>query len=58
MRLSEWEKAKSDLMIAKERGIDIIASFRNDYESMEDFEQKNNVKLPEEFATILTAPAS
>ena len=57
MHLKDWEKAKSDLMIAKEKGIDIIAAFRNEYESVADFEQRNNVKLPEDIAAMLTPPA-
>ena len=57
LHLSEWDKAKSDLIIAKERGIDVIASFRKDYESVGDFEQKNNAKLPEDIAAMLTPTA-
>ena len=57
LHLSEWDKAKSDLIIAKERGIDVIASFRKDYESVGDFEQKNNAKLPEDIAAMLTPMA-
>ena len=54
LHLREWEKAKSDLMIARDKGLDIIASFRKDYENVEDFEQKNDVQLPEEIAAMLT----
>ena len=57
LHLRDWEKAKSDLMMARNKGLDIIASFRNDYESVEDFEQKNNVKLPEDIAEMLTPTA-
>lgn len=57
LHLKDWEKAKSDLMIAKEKGVDIIASLHNEYESVEDFEQKNNVKLPEDIAAMLTPSA-
>ena len=57
LHLGEWEKAKSDLMVAKDKGVDIIASFHNDYKSVEDFEQRNNVKLPEDIAAMLTPPA-
>ena len=51
-----WEKAKSDLTIASGKGVDIIASFHNDYKSVEDFEQRNNVKLPADLAALLTSP--
>ena len=57
LHLRDWEKAKSDLMIAKEKGLDIIASFLNEYESAEDFEQKNNLKLPEDIVAMLTPTA-
>ena len=53
LHLEEWEKAKADLTFAKENGYDIIASFHNDYENVEDFEQKNDVQLPEEIAAML-----
>ena len=51
--LKEWEKAKVDLITAKNMGKDIIASFHNDYESVEDFEQKNDIQLPEDIKAML-----
>ena len=57
LRQREWKKAKLDLMNARNKGLDIIASFRNDYENAEDFEQKSNVKLPDDIAAMLTPPA-
>ena len=56
LHLQEWEKAKEDLTTAKNMGWDIIDSFRNDYESVKDFEQKHNVKMPEDIAAMLTPP--
>ena len=53
IHLKEWEKAKADLSFARDSGMDIIASFHNDYESVEDFEQKNDVQLPEDIAAML-----
>ena len=53
LHLKEWERAKADLMTAKKKGFDIVASFQNDYESVEDFEAKNEVKLPEDIAALL-----
>lgn len=50
----EWEKAMADLTIASERGVDIIASFCSDYQSVADFEDKTSVKLPEDIAELLT----
>ena len=54
LHLREWEKAKADLTTAKDRGFDIIAAFRNDYESVEDFEAKHGVQMPEDIAALLT----
>ena len=54
LHLKEWEKARSDLTVARARGLDIVASFHNDYESVEDFEQKNGIKLPSKLAAMLT----
>ena len=54
LHLQEWEKAKSDLMTAKNMGINIITSFHNDYASVEDFEQKTGIQLPENIAALLT----
>ena len=54
LHLNEMEKAKADLITAKEMGVDIVAAFRIDYESVADFEQKHNVKLPEDIVEMLT----
>ena len=54
LHLKEWEKAKADLMTAKDMDYDIIKSFQNDYESVEDFEKKNKVKVPEDIAALLS----
>ncbi len=54
LHLQEWEKAKSDLMIAQNMGTDIIDSFHNDYASVEDFEQKTGIQLPKDIFALLT----
>ena len=54
MRLRKWDKAKADLTVAKDSGVDIIASFHNNYESVADFEQKNGVTVPEDIKEMLT----
>ena len=56
LRAQEWEKAKSDLTIARNMGEDIVALFRNSFSSLEDFEQKQGVKLPADIAALLTLP--
>ena len=53
----EWEKAKEDLTTAREKQENIVSTeFREDYDSVADFEQRHNVKLPEDFAAMLTPP--
>ena len=54
LHLKEWEKAKTDLTTAKNMGCDIMGSFHNDYESVEDFEAKNEVKVPKDIAVLLS----
>ena len=56
LHLQEWEKAKTNLMTAQNMGTDIIDSFHNDYASVEDFELKTGIQLPEDIARLLTAP--
>jgi tetratricopeptide (TPR) repeat protein len=50
----EWEKTREDLTAAKDKGLDISILFRKGYDSVADFEQQNDVKLPEDIAAILT----
>ena len=55
LHLKEWEKAREDLIIATEMGVDVIALFHRTYESIADFEQQNDIDLPEDIAAMLTA---
>ena len=54
LHLQEWDKAKADLITARKMGVDIIASFRNDYKNVKAYEQRHHVKLPEDIALLLT----
>ena len=54
LHLEEWELARNDLVIARENGIDIIESFENDYRDFEDFEEQNQVPLPDNIRELLT----
>ena len=56
LHLKEWDKAKTDLTAAKDKGVDIIAVFHKNYESVTDFEQKIGTKLPEDIVAILWIP--
>ena len=53
LHLQEWDKARVDLTTAREMGSDILASFHNDYESVEDFEAQHGVQVPEDIAGLL-----
>ena len=53
LHLREWDKAKADLITAKKLGVDIVAAFRNDYRNIAAFERANQVKLPEDIATLV-----
>ena len=54
LRLEEWEKAESDLIVAKQKGINLFTAFHNEYESVADFEERNGVNLPENIADMFT----
>ena len=53
LHLSEWDNARADLTVAKDMDFDIVASFRNDYASVADFEQRNGITLPDDIAEML-----
>ena len=53
LHLKEWEKAKADLTVARDMGADIIDVFHKMYESVEDFEQKNDIQLPKDITAML-----
>ena len=53
LHLKEWDKARTDLIFARNAEVDIVALFYNNYESVEDFEEKNNVLLPKDIAAML-----
>lgn len=42
------------LTVVKNQGVNLTASFHNDYESVADFEQKHNVQLPEYIVSMVT----
>ena len=54
MQKQNWQEVKLNLTVARILKVDIIAEFRKIYESIADFEQKNNVQLPEDIVTMLT----
>ena len=52
----EWEKAKSDLITARDMGVDIVDVFPDSFGIVENFEQITGVQLPEDIAALLTPP--
>ena len=54
LHLQKWDRAKADLNVAKNKGLDIIASFHNKYKSIAIFEQETGIQLPMDIATMLT----
>jgi tetratricopeptide (TPR) repeat protein len=54
LHVKKWENAKMDLTFATNLRVDIIKAFHKLYESVEDFEQKNNIQLPKDIAVMLT----
>ena len=53
LHLQEWDKAKADLNAAKNKGLDIIASFHNKYGNIAIFEQETGIQLPTDIAIML-----
>lgn len=54
LHLQKWNKAKVDLITAKGLGMDIIAAFHNSYRDVETFERRENFRVPEDLALLLT----
>ena len=55
MQKQNWQEAKLNLMIANILKMDFITVFYNTYESVEGFEQTNDIMLPEDIAAMLTS---
>ena len=54
LRLSRWDEAKSDLLSARNMGMDLVSVFRADHGSVAAFEEKNNLKLPQDIANLVS----
>lgn len=53
LHLEEWDKAKKDFMIARNAGVDIIDSFRDNYNDAADFKKRTGIELPQDIAKML-----
>ena len=58
LHYQEWEKARLDLIYAKDMMVDIISSFQEDYDSIESFEERYSVQLRADIVAILTPTQS
>ncbi|RKU38795.1 hypothetical protein C6496_04635 [Candidatus Poribacteria bacterium] len=54
LHLKLWDKARTDLMKARDMGEDVASLFHNFYANVTDFEQEWKVKLPEDIVAMLT----
>ena len=51
--LSEWEKAKSDLLIARQSGTEVSTEFCAHYTSISEFNRHYRVRIPDDITAIL-----
>ena len=51
--LAEWDKARPDLIAARDAGMDIVSSFHNEFESVSYFDRKYSVDIPRDIAEML-----
>ena len=56
LRQSEWDKAKSDMLKASNMGLDLTSLIPGGLEAVAEFENANNIKLPQDIAEMLTVP--
>lgn len=56
LHLQAWAEAKADLTTARNMGVNIINEFHSEFANVEDFEEQNNVTLPDDIAAMLTLP--
>ena len=53
MHLKDWDRARSDLIEARDKGLDIVAEFYDGYKSIADFEEELDDRLPVDIAAML-----
>ena len=53
LHLSDWAKARDNLMTAREMGVDIATSFHDNYNNVAEFEQQTGLKVPDDIAEML-----
>ena len=50
----QWKQAIADFTVAEDNGVDIVALFTNGYKSIEDFEETNDIQIPEDIREMLS----
>ena len=54
LHTKEWDKAKTDLKVASELGLDVVALFHEVYRSIENCERIIGTQLPEDIKAMMT----
>ena len=54
LHLKEWDEVELDLGLARNKGLNIIATFRKEHESVAAFEQRTGIQMPESIKALLT----
>ena len=58
LRQSNWDEARSDLRSARNMGKDLVSFFRAGHESVTAFEEKQNLKLPQDIVEMISMDES
>ena len=53
LHLGKWDEAREDLNEGKERGVDLIASFRKGYNNVDEFKKRTGLTIPPDIAEML-----
>lgn len=53
LRLAQWDKARSDLLSARNMGLDLESVFRGARGGVSAFEEEHNLKLPQDIADMV-----
>ena len=54
LQLSKWDRARSDLLSARNMGMDIASVFHASHGSVPDFEDQHDLKLPQDIANLVS----
>ena len=54
LRQSQWDNARSDLLCARNMGMDLVSLFRAGHGSVSNFEETHDLKLPQDIVDMLS----